>query len=176
MNAINTFRDAYSSAFETAITFVLAEEGGYVCDPNDKGGATKFGISQRAYPDLDIKSLTVEQASAIYYQDYWKACRCDELPAAVACVVLDTAVNMGNRTAIRFLQQSLRVSVDGIIGPKTLQASFITPPLAYLSDFFSHRAKRYLAISLNETQRRFYRGWLKRTYELQQYLYEERLL
>ena len=166
----------YASAFETAIAFVLSEEGGYVNDPNDNGGETNYGISKQAYPDLDIKNLTVGQAEAIYYQDYWLPCRCNELPVAVACVVLDTAVNMGPRTAIRFLQQALRVTVDGIIGPKTLQAAWSNPPLAYLSDYLSHRANRYLAIALNNNQRRFYRGWLKRTYELQQYLYEERLI
>ena len=176
MNTIKTVNATYSPAFGIAIGFVLSMEGGFVNDPNDKGGATKYGISQRAYPDLDIQHLTEEQAVAIYYQDYWRACRCDELPAAAACLVFDTAVNMGTRTAIRFLQQSLKVVDDGIIGPKTLAASFINPPAAYLNDYLSHRANRYFAIALNESQRRFYRGWLKRTYELQQMIYEERLL
>ncbi|MCW7552572.1 N-acetylmuramidase [Endozoicomonas gorgoniicola] len=166
----------YSSAFETAIAFVLSEEGGYVNDPNDNGGETNYGISKRAYPDLDIKNLTVGQAEAIYYQDYWLKCCCNELPVAVACVVLDTAVNMGPRTAIRFLQQSLRLKVDGLMGPQTLRHAHHNPPLSYLSDYLSRRARRYFDIAQTDSQRRFYRGWLKRTYELQQYLYEERLL
>lgn len=167
----------YSAAFETAIIFVLGEEGGYVDDPSDKGGATHFGISQRAYPDLDIKSLTVEQAAAIYYQDYWLPCQCDQLPAATGVMVFGTAVNMGKRAAIRFLQQSLKVKVDGILGPVTLRAAHLETPLTYASDYLSRRARRYHVIAYqDESQRRFLRGWLKRTYELQQYLYEERLL
>ncbi|KEQ19185.1 glycoside hydrolase family 108 protein [Endozoicomonas numazuensis] len=166
----------YSAAFEIAITFVLGEEGGYVDDPKDRGGATSFGISQRAYPDLDIKSLTVEQAKAIYYQDYWQPCQCDLLPAAVACVVFDTAVNMGKGAAIRFLQQSLNVTVDGILGPVTLRTAHLETPLSYISNYLSRRAKRYHRIAQDESQNRFIRGWFKRCFELQQYLYEERLL
>lgn len=140
-------RDRYSSAFETAITFVLGEEGGYGDDPADNGGATKYGISQRAYPDLDIKHLTVDQAKAIYLRDYWQPCQCDLLPPAIACAVFDTAVNMGTGAAIRFLQQALRVSVDGLIGPVTLRHADQNP-LCYLSDYLSRRARRYHDIVL----------------------------
>ncbi|MBI5843910.1 MAG: hypothetical protein HZB23_04475 [Deltaproteobacteria bacterium] len=48
----------------------MAHEGGYVNDPADPGGETRFGISRRAYPNEDIKALTRERAAEIYYRDY----------------------------------------------------------------------------------------------------------
>ncbi|OED43597.1 hypothetical protein ACH42_09810 [Endozoicomonas sp. (ex Bugula neritina AB1)] len=165
----------YSSAFEIAVSFVLAAEGGYVNDPEDTGGETSFGISKRAYPDLNIRALTLKHATAIYHEDYWLACGCQKMPAALACVVFDTAVNMGQVTAIQQLQKTLSVVVDGIVGPQTLTACYKTSPDNLIPDLLSRRAQRYHHIAQDSGQR-FIRGWLKRTYELQQHLYEERLL
>lgn len=166
----------YSAAFESAVAFVLEAEGGYVNDPADAGGETNYGISKKSYPDLNIKTLTEDQAKAIYYQDYWKPCRCDEMTAAVAALVFDTAVNMGQRTAIKFLQQALGVAADGIVGPITLSATYQKSPTHLIPDFLSYRAKRYHELAQKGQNSRFIRGWMKRTYEIQQRLYEDRLL
>jgi hypothetical protein len=61
-----------SEHFERAVAFVLRHEGGYVNDPRDPGGETKYGISKRAYPRLDIKGLTEADAKEIYRRDYWE--------------------------------------------------------------------------------------------------------
>ena len=61
----------YSFKFEKAFKYVIYNEGGYVNDPSDLGGETKYGISKRSYPNLDIKHLTLEQARKIYFCDYW---------------------------------------------------------------------------------------------------------
>ena len=82
-------------SFEEAVEKVLAHEGGFVDHPSDPGGATNFGISQRAYPDLDIKNLTREKAIEIYHRDYWVACGCHHLSDRLAYVVFDAAVNSG---------------------------------------------------------------------------------
>ena len=58
--------------FEDCIDKVLEHEGGYVNDPNDLGGETNFGVSKKAYPDLDIKNLTRDEAKEIYRKDYWE--------------------------------------------------------------------------------------------------------
>lgn len=63
--------DELPTVARQAIARVLQEEDGYVYNPIDKGGETNYGISKRWYPNLDIKNLTVTQASKIYYQDYW---------------------------------------------------------------------------------------------------------
>jgi len=89
--------------FNIALKFVLKWEGGYSNDPNDPGGETKFGISKRSYPELDISKLTLKQAKEIYYQNYWLKAGCDTLPYPFNIVVFDTSVNMGKRRALEIL-------------------------------------------------------------------------
>lgn len=108
--------------FLKAIPIILESEGGYVNDPNDPGGETKYGISKRAYPNEDIKNLTLEKAQMIYRRDYWDAMRCGEMPYEVALMVFDTGVNMGTDTSAKMLQTALKVGVDGKIGKITLGA------------------------------------------------------
>lgn len=108
--------------FDTAFDRLIDHEGGYVNNPADPGGETKFGISKRAYPDVDISGLTLEQAKAIYKRDYWDKARCDELPPALAFQVFDTAVNSGIGQAVRFLQRAVGVADDGVLGPLTIAA------------------------------------------------------
>lgn len=72
-------------------------------DPHDPGGETNFGISKRSYPNLDIRNLTADDAVRIYRQDYWLPAGCDKLPAPLALLVFDTAVNMGLGAAAKLL-------------------------------------------------------------------------
>ena len=58
--------------FDDAFEALMAHEGGYANDPRDPGGETKYGISKRAYPAVDIRNLTLEAAKAIYKRDYWR--------------------------------------------------------------------------------------------------------
>jgi len=92
--------------FPKSLRFVLRWEGGYTNDPHDPGGETNLGISRRAYPTLDIKSLTEQDAMAIYHRDYWIKAGCDDLPCPMDWVVFDTAVNMGVKKAKVILQES----------------------------------------------------------------------
>ena len=80
------------SHFPRCIDRILAEEGGLSHHPRDPGGLTKFGISQRTYPDLDIRHLTRAQARAIYQRDFWQPLRADDLPPGLDLLVLDRAV------------------------------------------------------------------------------------
>jgi len=97
----------YNIEFEKAIKFVLKWEGGYSNDPNDSGGETKYGISKKSYPNLDIKNLTIEKAKEIYYRDYWLKANCDKLFSPLNIIVFDTAVNCGRSRANEFLISSL---------------------------------------------------------------------
>ncbi len=120
--------------FETAFQRVVGTEGGYTRLATDKGNwtggkigvgklkGTKFGISAKSYPDLDIENLTLADAHAIYLTDYWTKIRAEELPTQLRYDVFDLAVNSGVRRAIEFLQQAAAVEVDGDFGPKTLHA------------------------------------------------------
>lgn len=109
--------------FETAIDRTLGHEAGYVNDPTDPGGETKWGISKRSYPHLNIKELTREQAIDIYRRDFWDVLEAaDTLPGAVAFQVLDFAVHSGIGTAIRYLQRAVGVADDGHWGPASRAA------------------------------------------------------
>ena len=93
-------------SFAKCVKYLMspAIEGGYVNNPNDTGRETKYGISKRWYPKLDIKNLTLEQAAAIYLKDYWIPAGCDKLPWPLDWVVFDTAVNMGGDDAKKLLK------------------------------------------------------------------------
>ena len=124
--------------WEKAIAFVLKMEGGDMPEnvKGDPGGLTKFGISQKAYPSVDIAGLTLEQAKDIYRRYYWNQCACDQLPTPFSIAVFDTAVNQGVGKAKRLLQLSLDVTVDGVIGDKTIAAAHKAS---------RYRVKRFLA-------------------------------
>jgi len=114
--------------WETAINFVLEQEGGLTEDPKDPGGLTNFGISKKAYPNEDIRAMTKERAMEIYIKDYWKPCKCDELPRPFAIGLFDSAVNRGPVTAVKILQRSLGITDDGVVGPQTISAATAATP------------------------------------------------
>jgi lysozyme family protein len=105
--------------FDDAFDRLIGHEGGLVNDPRDPGGLTKFGISQRSYPDLDIRALTRDDARAIYFRDFWQRVNADRLPDGVAFQLFDFAVNSGPETAVRYLQRAVRVADDGYWGPQS---------------------------------------------------------
>ena len=109
--------------FDFAVKLTLEKEGVFSNHPNDAGGETKYGISKAAYPTIDIANLTKEQAIAIYKRDYWEKAQCDELPYPLDVLLFDTAVNHGVKKAIKILQESLGITVDGFIGQKTRSAA-----------------------------------------------------
>ena len=148
--------------FEKAVQLILKHEGGYVNDPKDPGGETKFGICKRSYPNIDINNLTEADAKAIYRKDYWDMCLCDALPYPIALLVFDTAVNMGTQTAIKILQKVSSVKVDGIIGPVTINKVKWMSEIELASSYSAERISRYMAIP---TFDRFGTGWLKRSFE-----------
>ncbi len=105
--------------FDKAFEQLIGNEGGYVNDPRDPGGETKYGISKRAYPGENIASLTLGRAKAIYARDYWGPAGCDAWPDLVKFEVFDIAVNMGVKTAVMMLQRAVDAGADGVIGPQT---------------------------------------------------------
>lgn len=145
--------------FDDAVALILEHEGGYVDDPRDPGGATRYGISKRAYPDVDIAALTQAQAAAIYKRDFWEPLRCGDMPAGVGIMVFDCAVNQGPGFAAVAVQKAANVEADGKIGPRTLVAIQASPG-AVLDDLMRRRIVRYVDTRNFET---FGTGWLRRT-------------
>lgn len=87
--------------FDAAFKALIDHEGGYVNHPKDPGGETKFGITKRSYPHLNIRDLTLDDARAIYRRDFWDRLQCDALPVAARFQVFDAAVNSGPGNAAR---------------------------------------------------------------------------
>jgi lysozyme family protein len=127
--------------FTKAIKFILTWEGGYVDDINDMGGETNYGISKRSYPNEDIKNMTIDRATEIYYQDYWLQAGCEELPSPLDMVVMDTAVNMGMSRAKKILEQTTD-----------------------WKDYILLRIDRYSVIASKDA--RYLRGWINRCMNL----------
>ncbi len=113
--------------FNRCMEQVFAFEGGLSNDPDDPGGLTNYGISQRSYPKEDIRGMTKARATAIYRRDYWNAVRGDDLPAGLDLVAFDAAVNSGVSRGAGWLQAALGVEVDGRIGPVTLARANAAP-------------------------------------------------
>lgn len=144
----------YSKDFEKALEFVLAREGGYVNDPDDRGGATNKGITQNTYnswlkshgkPAKDVKNITDAEVKEIYYKNYWLAAGCDKMTSKFAVVCFDTAVNMGVSRVDEFLKAAKWID---------------------LNEFYLARIRKYNEFAKNQTQRKFLNGWLNRVFAL----------
>lgn len=169
--------------FNKAFDLVLGFEGGaeVTDDPNDRGGLTKYGISQRAHPDIDIRALTLADAKRIYKFKYWDAVGGDHLPPDIDLLIFDMAINHGSGRAVRFLQRSYNavrplsdwpivmhpLVVDGRIGQKTLSEVHIlanSEPMAkgcLLRDLLLRRSRFYARLIRSRSQRRFIFGWMR---------------
>lgn len=145
--------------FEQAFQRVIGHEGGYVNNPRDPGGETKFGISKRAYPNLNIASLTLGDAKEIYRRDYWGKLQLDQVPETVRFDVFDTAVNSGVAASARILQRAAGVKDDGIIGPKSIAAIKAMNPQLLDKKFNGYRL---MYLTDLKPWPDFSRGWVKR--------------
>ena len=148
--------------FKKAFEKVLKFEGGYVNDKSDSGGETKYGISKKAYPGIDIKSLTLEDAKAIYKKFYWDKIKGNEINnQRIAEIIFDTAVNMGVRRAVKIAQSCLGVKVDGIVGNETIEA-LNNCDENFINAYKLQRIKIYVEISKRGDNIKFLRGWISR--------------
>jgi lysozyme family protein len=114
---------------------VFKHEGGYQNDPNDTGNwtgcekgkgtnkGTNRGISACSYPNENIKGMTEERAGEIYHDDFWEPILGDDLPAGVDLCTFDGSVNSGKSRGVKWLQQAVGVTADGIVGPITVDAA-----------------------------------------------------
>jgi len=154
--------------FNQAISKTLAHEGGntFTDDANDHGGATKYGISQNAYPDLDIRNLTEIQAKEIYQRDYWNRVRGDDIQSqAVAENIFDACVNMGVSGGSKLVQSALGIEpADGIIGSQSLQVINSADEELFLAKFALAKMRRYAELcTADGSQKKYLLGWLNRT-------------
>ncbi|MBI5329333.1 MAG: hypothetical protein HZB71_01860 [Betaproteobacteria bacterium] len=162
------------------LTDVLKKEGGYVNNPADRGGPTKFGITQatlskfleRAVSVDEVKNLDIGTARDIYELRYYRQPRIDKLPQAIQPFVFDCAVNHGPRRAIQFVQQVCNeaglgpLASDGQMGPKTkavADACYEMMGEWMVAALVEERRMFYLAIVDHDpSQKTFIKGWLAR--------------
>jgi lysozyme family protein len=172
---------------------IVAREGGFVNDPDDRGGATNFGVTihtmRRLGLDLDgsgavtvadVRLLTRAQAVEIFLDHYYRRPRIDELPVQIRASVFDMYVNAG-ANAVRILQRLLvdmgySVTVDGVLGPQSIGAAKRAAEAApeHIGDAYAiARRNYYFAIAdRRPANRKFARtraggkgGWIKRAEE-----------
>ena len=164
---------SYPPAFARAVERVLAAEGGYSHNPADPGGETRFGISKREYPHIDISTLTREAAIAIYFRDWWQRGCYSDLPGPIGAKLFDLAVNIGPQPAAHCLQRALRacgrrVDEDGLIGAQTRAAAPAANQMALMAALRAVPAGYYRTLAANERARsghcEFLEGWLNRAY------------
>ena len=169
-------------SFDLALAHTLGIEGGYSDDATDRGGKTRYGVTERvarAHGYIGpMADLPLEKAREIYRVDYWdknKLDRVAEWSEKAAMELFDTGVNMGWQRAARFLQRALNamnrngdiypdLRPDGLIGPTTIRALFflVTPmdKSVVLKMLESQQGAAYMKIMANDpTQEKFARGW-----------------
>lgn len=144
--------------FDKALYFVLKWEGGYVNNPNDKGGATNKGITQATYNNWlrsqnkttkDVRNITDSEVKKIYYNNYWLKAGCDKMTEKFAIICFDTAVNMGVSRVNEFLKA----------------AEYKSP-----EKFLIARINKYTQFAKVGNQKVFLLGWLNRVMDLYQFI------
>lgn len=166
---MSDFGATMTQRFLTFIPFIFKWEGEvYENDPDDPGGATKFGIDQRSHPGEDIRHLTKERAEQIYWTTYWAAVRGDLLPPGVGEVCFNIAVNAGIGRASRWLQEYCGVVQDGNVGPKTIAAA--EQAGAGLAPRLLDRMEEHYRSIAHGQLTKFLPGWLNRNNDLRQWI------
>lgn len=177
--------------FSVCLRALLKTEGGFVDHPNDRGGATNFGISLRflraeaaiskpvraLFPGAigveTVRNMTVDQAAELYLRCFWVPAKCDALPRPIDGAVFDQAVNGGIRTAGRLLQKATnavsaslglpRLAEDGAIGVQTIAAAHRVPRADLIAEMRRVAANRYRGIAIaSPSQGVFLAGWISR--------------
>lgn len=174
-------------------TEIVAREGGFVNDPDDPGGATKYGVTlgtlRRLGVDVtrdaridvaDVRALTRAQAVDIYVEHYFKRPGIAALPEVIQASIFDMYVNAGGN-AVKVLQRLLTsmgypCDPDGQIGPQTIRAAQMAhdaAPSHFADAYGIARRNYYYAIAdARPASRKFARrrdggkgGWIVRAEE-----------
>lgn len=161
---------------EALIEDVITREGGYVDHSADRGGPTKWGITKatlsrwrgRAMTTADVKALDVGEARDIYRALYVEQPGFRDVPEPLRTHLVDFGVHSGPAQAVRALQRSIGVTVDGVFGPRT-RAVLATTDATVVARLVWQERVRYLAhvVAIRPTQLVFLDGWLNRCFELQ---------
>lgn len=176
--------------FDSAVNYVLKNEGGLVEDPSDPGGITNFGISLRflrevpienlkryslfdPVTDKDIRELTLEQAKLIYRGEFWEAGPFEKLQNQILCnYIFDMCVSFGITQAIKLVQRAVWsvqkkkdfIPDDGIFGPYTIQAINQASFMLMFSMVAQRDGYYRQIVAVNPSRKPDLEGWLNRCY------------
>jgi lysozyme family protein len=161
-----------AATLAAALQFTLREEGGYVNNPADHGGATNHGITQTTYdvwrdnlkqPRQRVQSISDAEVQGIYNLMYWAPGHCDRLSPALSICQFDWCVNHGAKGATITLQQALNVTADGAFGPGTAAALAAQDHGIFWQSYNDLRRNWYRAwVRAHPDQGQFLKGWLAR--------------
>ena len=182
------------TTFDEIIEEGLEAEGGFVNDPDDKGGATNFGVTQQSYSNFlgspasvdDVRNMTREEAKECYKKDFWIPAKVDRLPDNLKHLYFDMVVNMGRRNAGKILQQAVNtkknsavLDVDGIIGSGSLSQIpdlTLNDVLVERAMFFANNCFDGSRFAKRTRQNKFLRGWIfHRVFHFLTYPLEEKI-
>ena len=153
------------------IQFIKEKEGGYVNDPDDKGGCTNSGVTIAVFRKFfgkaktceDLKKLTDEEWEKIFVKDYWKPWKADEIQnQSIAQLVVDMGYMSGTKLAIKKVQACLGLKADGIVGPITLGALNDKSTMVTFRKLYSMRYTWLHQLALKANNKKYLRGWLNR--------------
>lgn len=153
--------------FNQSLKYVLIDEGGNDDDPQDSGGRTSRGITQREYNSWcqlngktagDVWHASQDEITQIYNSQYWSP-YCDGLPSGVDYLFFDISVNAGRSQAVKSFQKALGVTVDGMMGQVTLASIQASDPTKLINDVSDVRRNFYKHLAKFP---RYGKGWLSR--------------
>ena len=179
-----------SDKYKTSMNTVFNNEGGYVNDPNDKGGATNMGITSATFQEAkkrgftktnSVAELSKDEANNIYREMYWKPSKADEMPEDIATPYIDSVVHHGIKGGAKLLQKAINtfagksiVSEDGTVGEETINTlnSLLQNKKdrqKFINTMLDIRDAKFDEIAQQDyTQQKFLRGWKNRTSKLRE--------
>lgn len=168
LKSILSLEDRYPRAFLEAVAHTLKWEGEDAYDPS--GGVTRFGISSRAHPDIDVSGLTLETAIEVYYRYYWTDVVKRIKSPPLQRKFFDLAVNTGQKTATRLIQRAVNrsigvldtIDVDGIYGPVTGGFVDHIPATILLPRLIMEACSYYAELAEWEMYQPYLQGWIRR--------------
>lgn len=163
--------------FQAAIKYTIPNEGGFVNNPKDHGGATNWGITTAVLAEFrscpvtvdDVKNLPYDEAVEIYRKKFWEFLELDQVNDVSICTaIFDISVNRGIFTGIQLAQNAIKVSTDGKIGPKTIAGLNSIPPTTFIVRFATIVQHAYVELALEKPELRlgFLPGWSSRAMRL----------
>ena len=168
--------------FEKIFRYILQVEGGYTNDEHDAGGETNWGIieeeARRHGYKGRMKDFTRDMAKDIYFKDYFKKNRLDEIKdPKLQLSIFDWAVNSG-KWGLVYFQRALNdlgagLTSDGVIGPKTISAANAYKGEDILKIYHEYQRQYYKNLATRKlSQKKFLKGWLNRVNEKEKYIKE----